>query len=119
MYSEATSAVKLKSGESEAFEVKVGVHQGSVLSPLLFIIVLEALSWKFKDGLPYEIFYADDLVIMAETEEKLVAKLGLWKKKMEEKGLRVNLDKTKVMRCCDEVERREATGKYPCAVCRK
>ena len=31
-------------GYSEEFEVKVGVHQGSVLSPLLFIIVLEALS---------------------------------------------------------------------------
>ena len=31
-------------GYSEEFEGKVGVHQGSVLSPLLFIIVLEALS---------------------------------------------------------------------------
>ena len=31
-------------GYSEEFEVKVGVHQGSVFSPLLFIIVLEALS---------------------------------------------------------------------------
>ena len=31
-------------GTSEKFEVKVGVHQGSVLSLMLFIIVLEALS---------------------------------------------------------------------------
>ena len=31
-------------GYSEEFEVKVGVHQGSGLSPLLFIIVLEALT---------------------------------------------------------------------------
>ena len=31
-------------GYSEEFEVNVGVYQGSVLSPLLFIIVLEALS---------------------------------------------------------------------------
>ena len=34
------------------FEVKVGVHQSSVLSPLLFIIVLEALSREFRSGSP-------------------------------------------------------------------
>jgi hypothetical protein len=48
MYEGASTAVKLRNGESEAFEVKVGVHQGSVLSPLLFIIVLEALSRQFS-----------------------------------------------------------------------
>ena len=43
MYSNARSRVRVGKGYSEEFEVKVGVHQGSVLSPLLFIIVLEAL----------------------------------------------------------------------------
>ena len=43
MYSNARSRVRVGEGYSEEFEVKVGVHQGSVLSPLLFIIVLEAL----------------------------------------------------------------------------
>ena len=42
MYANARSRVG--EGYSEDFEVKVGVHQGSVLSPLLFIIVLKALS---------------------------------------------------------------------------
>ena len=44
MYSNSRSRVRVGEGYSEEFEVKVGVHQGSVLSPLLFIIVLEALS---------------------------------------------------------------------------
>ena len=44
MYSNARSRVPVGEGYNEEFEVKVGVHQGSVLSPLLFIIVLEALS---------------------------------------------------------------------------
>ena len=35
MYEGATTTVKFKEGESAEFEVKVGVHQGSVLSPLL------------------------------------------------------------------------------------
>ena len=43
-YANAQSHVHDGEGYSEEFEVKVGVHQGSVLSPLLFIIVLEALS---------------------------------------------------------------------------
>ena len=43
MHEGALTSVKLGVGESVEFAVKVGVHQGSVLSPLLFIIVLEAL----------------------------------------------------------------------------
>ena len=50
MYSNARSSVCVGEGYSEEFEVKVGVHQGSVLSPLLFIIVLEALSHEFAVG---------------------------------------------------------------------
>ena len=44
--------------------MKVGVHQGSLLSPLLFIIVLEALSCEFRSGFPWDDLYADDLVII-------------------------------------------------------
>ena len=47
MYSNAQSRVRVGEGYSEEFQVKVGVHQGSVLSPLLFIIMLEALSHKW------------------------------------------------------------------------
>ena len=54
MYSNARSSVRVGEGYSEEFEVKVGVHQGSVLSPLLFIIVLEALSCEFRCGVPWE-----------------------------------------------------------------
>ena len=43
MYDGANSKVRLNSYFSERFEVTVGVHQGSVLSPFLFAIVMEAL----------------------------------------------------------------------------
>jgi len=52
--------------------VGVGIHQGSVLSLLLFIIVLEAFSREFKEGL---LMYADDLVFTSYTEELLVEKI--------------------------------------------
>ena len=52
MYENAKSTVNINGTIGDPFPVKVGVHQGSVLSPLLFIIVLEALSREFRTGLP-------------------------------------------------------------------
>ena len=66
--------------------LKVDVHQGLVLSPLLFIIVLEALSREFRSGVPWEDLYADDLVIIAESLEECVGRLLTWKEAMEKKG---------------------------------
>ena len=97
MYANAKSAVRVNCQYSAEFDVKVGVHQGSVLSPLLFIIVMEALSREFRVSCPWELLYADDLVISAETLEDLLIKLGKWKTELEAKGLRVNMGKTKVL----------------------
>ena len=54
--------------------MRVWVHQRTVLSPLLYIIVLEALSTEFRIGVPWELLYADDLVLIAESEDKLINK---------------------------------------------
>ena len=59
MYANAQSHVRVGEGYREEFEVKVGVHQGSVLSLLFFIIVLEALSQEFCSGVPWEDLYVD------------------------------------------------------------
>ena len=67
--------VKVNGRESKAFSVRKGVHQGSVLSPLQFIIVLEALSTEFREGSPMELLYADDLVLVTETEDLLLGKV--------------------------------------------
>ena len=79
VYSNARSRVRVGEGYSEEFYVKAGVHQGSVLSPLLFIIVLEALSREYGCGVPWEELFADDLVIIAESMEECVRRLLIWK----------------------------------------
>ena len=109
MYVNARSNVRVGEGYSEAYEVKVSVHQGSVLSPLLFIILLEALSREFH-------LYADDLVIVAESLEECVRRLLTWKAAMEKKGLRVNAGKTKIMICCTGLNLLQSSGKFPCTV---
>ena len=75
MYKDVRSRVRVSDGYSEEFGVGVGVHQGSVLSPLLFIIVLEALPREFRTGCPWELLYADDLMISAESMEELLVKV--------------------------------------------
>ena len=106
-YTNARSHVCVSEGYSEEFEVKVGVHQGSVLSPLLFIIVLE----------PWEDLYADDLVIIAESLEECVRRLLTWKEAMEKEGLRVNAGKTKIIVCGMGLDLLQSSGEFPCAVC--
>ena len=65
MYKHARTRVR-SYGESvsEWFGVNVGVHKGSVLSPLLFIIVMGAVTHRMREGLPWEMPYADDLLLV-------------------------------------------------------
>ena len=57
MYAYVLSRVHVGEGFSQRFEVKVGVYLGLVLSPLLFIIMLEALSREFRAVVPWEDLY--------------------------------------------------------------
>ena len=79
MYNDVRSRGRVGDGYSEEFGVGVGVHQCSVLSPLLFIIVLEALSREFRTGCPWELLYADNLMISAGSKEELLVKVKTWK----------------------------------------
>ena len=71
---------------SDGFGVGFSVHQGSVLIPLLFILLPVALSLEFRTGVPWELLYVDDLVLIADTQEECVSKLKTWKAGMEFKG---------------------------------
>ena len=60
-YDGAKTRVRVDSELSEEFEVRVGMHQGSVLSPFLFAVVVDIVTALS------ELLYADDLVLMSET----------------------------------------------------
>ena len=77
--------------------MKVGLHQGSVLSPLLFSAVMDVVSNEARSGLPSELLYADDLVLMAPTMEQLGRHVAEWRASLLDIGLKVNAEKSKVM----------------------
>ena len=74
-YNGVKTRVRVGSAYSEEFEVKVGVHQGSVLSPLLFAIVVDVITEKARRVVVNELLYADDLLLIRETMERLKAKI--------------------------------------------
>ena len=91
MYAGAKTVVRTVYGNSKGFEVKVGMHQGSALRPLLFVIVMEAISREFRVAVPRELLYADDLAVIAEAEVELIKRLNEWKDNVERKGMRVGM----------------------------
>jgi hypothetical protein len=97
MFTRASTVVKVKDEFSDPFDVKVGVHQGSVLSPILFITVMGVFCSEAKRGLLIESLYADDLVIVAESIEELRTCFTNWKCALEKKGMKVYIGKTKML----------------------
>jgi len=87
MYTGAKTVVRTVYGNSNSFEVKVGMHQGTALSPLLFMIVMEALCREFRVALRWELLYADDLMVIAETVDDLIKRLNEWKANVENRGI--------------------------------
>ena len=116
-YKEVRSRVRVGDEYSNSFDVRVGVYRGSVLSPLLFVIVLEALSRELRTSCPWEILYADDLMVSAQSIDELLVKLRTWRSEMEKKGLRVNMGETKLMVSGSNLDVLRKSGKYPCGVC--
>ena len=98
MYENTKARVVIGSGMSNEFQVNIGLRQGSALSPLLFILVMELISRKISttDALR-KIMYADDIVIVAEHREELQGALEEWNDMFKKHGLNMNLDKTEVM----------------------
>ncbi len=99
MYDGARTVVKTSNGNTDSFEIKVGVHQGSCLSPLLFIIVMDVVSEYVRKDLPWDMLYADDLNIATETSTDAQTRLTKWQQALERAGLRVNASKTETMVC--------------------
>ena len=71
LYNGAKTRVRVGSAYPEEFKVKVCAHQESVLSPLLFAVVVDVITENARKGVVNELLHADDLVFMSETMEDL------------------------------------------------
>ncbi|KAB0380499.1 hypothetical protein FD755_008283 [Muntiacus reevesi] len=106
MLKEAT--VRTGHGTTDWFQIGKGVHQGCILSPCLFNLYAEFImrnagleeaqaGIKIAGRNVSNLRYADDTTLMAESEEELKSLLMKVKEKSEKVGLKLNIQKTKIM----------------------
>jgi len=78
---------------------------------------MQMISTELRASLPLELLSADDLILMAESEESLHDKTVQWKSGLEAKGLKMDTGKTKVIFSCSMTDKVEEKGKWPCGLC--
>ncbi|KAK3545173.1 hypothetical protein QTP70_001777 [Hemibagrus guttatus] len=106
MYERSRTVVRCAVGQTEEFNVEVGLHQGSALSPFLFAIVMDQLSEEVRQESPWTMMFADDIVICSESREQVEENLERWRFALERRGMKVSRSKTEYM-CVNE---REGSG---------
>ena len=102
------ATMRTRHGTMDWFQIRRGVHQGCILSPCLFIFHAEHImqnagldeaqagiktAWRNINILRY----ADDTTLMAESKEELKSLLMKVKEESEKVGLKLNIQKTKIM----------------------
>ena len=90
---EAKTGVRVDSELSEELEVKVGMHQGCVLSSVLFSVVVDVIKEFSRVGALSELLCAVDLVLMSEIMEAVWNKFLELKESFEINDLKSNLVK--------------------------
>ena len=69
MYKEMLSQVKVEGEDSKEFAVRVGIHQGSVLSSFIFAVVMDVVTEEVANK-GCALMYADDLELICKTKEE-------------------------------------------------
>ena len=99
LYESSKTKVKVGSELSEECYVTVGVHQGSIFSLLMFAVIVDVVTEEARKSLMKEVLFENDLVLMSKTMEGLKERFQKKRSALENKGRKVNLEKTKVMLC--------------------
>ena len=110
-YSNSKALVQIGKGRTEEFEIRTGLRQGCLLSPILFNLVLEKVKRSIgqrQGGIVIggisigSLEYADDVDIIRERVEQVLEMYNVYKEEAKRVGLVINENKTKVMKMTRE-----------------
>ncbi|KAK3571289.1 hypothetical protein QTP86_005929 [Hemibagrus guttatus] len=105
LYNRSRSLVHIASCKSDLFPVHVGLRQGCLLSPVLFIVFMDRISRRsqglegdwFGDHRISSLIFADDVVLLAPSSLDLQHALGRFAAECEAAGMRVSTSKSEAM----------------------
>ena len=108
LYAGQEATVRIGHGKTDWFQIGKGVLESCILSPCLFNFYAEYImrnagleetqaGIKIAGRYINNLRYADDTTLMAESEEELKSLLMTVKKESEKVGLKLNIQKTKIM----------------------
>ena len=108
LYASQEATVRTRHGTTDGFQIGKGVHQGCILSPCLFNLYAEYVmrntgldeaqaEIKIAGRNINNLRYADDTTLIAESKEELKSLLMKVKEESEKVGLKLNIQKTKIM----------------------
>ena len=111
LYAGQEATVRTGHGTTDWFQIRKGVRQGCILSPCLFNLYAEYIMRnagldEAQAGIKTagrninNLRYADDTTLTAESEEELKTLLINVKEESEKAGLKLNIQKTKIMASC-------------------
>ena len=110
MYNNVVTSVRTSDVDTDDFPIKIGLHQGSALSPYLFALVMDEVTRGIQGDIPWCMLFADDVVLVDDSRTGVNRKLELWRQTLESKGFRLSRTKTEYMMCgfsttrCEEEE---------------
>uniref|UniRef100_A0A3Q3JAD5 Reverse transcriptase domain-containing protein n=1 Tax=Monopterus albus TaxID=43700 RepID=A0A3Q3JAD5_MONAL len=105
LYDRSRSLVRIAGSKSNLFLVHVGLRQGCPLSPVLFIIFMDRISRRsqgpegvwFGDHRISSLLFADDVVLLAPSNQDLQHALGRFAAECEAAGMRISTSKSEAM----------------------
>lgn len=99
MYDNVVTSVRTCDGETSDFPIKIGLHQGSALSPYIFTLVMDEITKDIQGDIPWCMLFADDVVLIDESRVGVDRKLEVWRHTLESKGFTLSRTKTEYMKC--------------------
>jgi hypothetical protein len=93
------TSIRTSDGDTNDFPINIGLHQGSVLSPYLFALVMDEVTRDIQGGIPWCMLFVDDVVRVDESRTEVDQKLKLWRQTLEAKCFMLSMSKTEYMKC--------------------